>query len=42
VTINRIENRRHEPRFTTIRKLAAALGVPPDQLTGSDQLKRAA
>ena len=42
VTINRIENGRHEPRFATIRKLAAALDIPADQLAGNDQLKRAA
>src|SRR3712207_4520439 len=32
VTINRIEKDRHEPRFSTVRKLAAALGVPPADL----------
>jgi transcriptional regulator with XRE-family HTH domain len=32
VTINRIENGRHEPRFSTIRKLATALGVEPAAL----------
>ena len=32
VTINRIENGRHEPRFSTVRKLAGALGVEPAEL----------
>ena len=32
VTINRLENGRHAPRFSTVRKLAAALGVPPTDL----------
>ena len=31
-TINRIERGVHEPRFSTIRKLAAALDVTPDDL----------
>ena len=31
-TINRIERGVHEPRFSTIRKLAAALDVAPDDL----------
>ncbi len=30
--INRIERGLHEPRFSTIRKLAEALEVPPDEL----------
>ncbi len=30
--INRIENGIHEPRFTTIRKLAVALNVSPEEL----------
>ncbi|MDP9357286.1 MAG: helix-turn-helix domain-containing protein [Chloroflexota bacterium] len=30
--INRIERGIHEPRFSTIRKLAAALEVTPDEL----------
>ena len=30
--INRIERGVHEPRFSTIRKLAAALDVTPDDL----------
>jgi len=33
-TINRIEKGRHEPRFSTIRKLAEALGVAPAELIG--------
>lgn len=35
VTINRIEADRHDPRFSTIRKLAVALGVPPEELSES-------
>ena len=35
-TINRIENGRHEPRFSTIRKLAAALDVAPEALMGDE------
>ena len=35
-TINRIENGRHEPRFSTIRKLAAALDVAPAALMGDE------
>ena len=31
-TIVRIEAAQHEPRFATIRKLAAALGVEPAEL----------
>jgi transcriptional regulator with XRE-family HTH domain len=31
-TINRIERGVHEPRFSTIRKLATALDVTPDDL----------
>jgi transcriptional regulator with XRE-family HTH domain len=31
-TINRLENARHEARFSTVRKLAAALGVEPQVL----------
>ncbi len=31
-TINRIERGVHDPRFSTIRKLAAALDVAPDDL----------
>jgi transcriptional regulator with XRE-family HTH domain len=31
-TINRIERGVHEPRFSTIRKLAAVLDVAPDDL----------
>lgn len=32
VTINRIEADRHDPRFSTIKKLALALGVTPEEL----------
>jgi transcriptional regulator with XRE-family HTH domain len=45
VTINRIENGRHDPRFSTVRKLAQALNVAPPELMepGRDQeSKRAA
>ncbi len=38
--INRIENGIHQPRFSTIRKLAEALEVTPDELIereGNDQ-----
>ncbi|MBI2756333.1 MAG: helix-turn-helix transcriptional regulator [Chloroflexi bacterium] len=31
-TINRIENGHHEARFSTTRKLASALDVPPSEL----------
>ncbi len=31
-TISRIENRQHEPRISTVRKLAAGLGLQPDDL----------
>lgn len=31
-TINRLENARHEARFSTVRKLAEALGVEPEAL----------
>jgi transcriptional regulator with XRE-family HTH domain len=31
-TVNRIEKNRTEPHMTTIRKLAAALGVDPAEL----------
>jgi transcriptional regulator with XRE-family HTH domain len=36
-TINRIENDRHEPRFSTVRKLAAALDVAAAALMGDEQ-----
>jgi len=32
VTIARLETRRHQARFSTIRKLAEALGVSADEL----------
>ena len=32
ITISRIENDRHEPTLTTIRKLAEGLGVEPEEL----------
>lgn len=31
-TISRIENGEQRPRISTVRRLAAALGVPPDAL----------
>lgn len=31
-TINRLENARHEARFSTVRKLAEALSVEPQAL----------
>jgi len=31
-TINRIEIRRHKPTHKTVRKLAEALGVTPEEL----------
>lgn len=33
-TINRIERQVHEPRLSTIRKLAAALDIASDELIG--------
>lgn len=32
VTISRIETGTHKPMFSTVKKLAAALGVPPEKL----------
>jgi transcriptional regulator with XRE-family HTH domain len=32
VTISRLENGAHNPRFVTIRKLAKALGVEPNTI----------
>ncbi len=34
-TISRIERNRVEPRFRTIRKLASALGMEPQELIGA-------
>ena len=34
VTINQIEQGKHVARASTIRKLAEALGVKPEELTG--------
>lgn len=31
-SISRIENGAHKPRFSTVKKLAAALGVEPERL----------
>jgi transcriptional regulator with XRE-family HTH domain len=45
VTINRIERGHHEPRVTTARRLAQALGVSPAKLTDyppEEQLSAAA
>lgn len=36
-TINRLENQHEAARFSTIRKLAAALGVAPDALTATNE-----
>jgi transcriptional regulator with XRE-family HTH domain len=36
VTINRLEAGERPARFSTIRKLAEALGVAPADLTGTD------
>ena len=36
-TINRIEAGKHEPRISTIRKLAKALNVSPDELVRSSE-----
>ncbi|MDP9383598.1 MAG: helix-turn-helix domain-containing protein [Chloroflexota bacterium] len=35
--INRIENGIHQPRFSTIRKLAQVLDITPDELVVWDQ-----
>lgn len=32
-TVNRLERGHHAARFSTIKKLAQALGVPPEELT---------
>ena len=42
VTINRIEKGRHQPRFSTVRKLAAALNVQPADLMEDEGKARAA
>jgi transcriptional regulator with XRE-family HTH domain len=34
-TINRIEQGKFEPRFSTIHKLAGALGISPEELAGT-------
>ena len=43
-TINRIERGHHEPRFSTIKRLAGALDVDASELMASEgqELKRAA
>jgi transcriptional regulator with XRE-family HTH domain len=47
-TISRIENGLHRPRISTVRKLASALGVPPEELVewgaddGPDETGKAA
>jgi transcriptional regulator with XRE-family HTH domain len=43
-TINRLESGKHEARISTVRKLAAALGVLPAELVGQEpqDTKRAA
>lgn len=35
-TISRLENERHGARFSTVNKLAKALGIDPDELVDSD------
>ncbi len=35
--INRIENGIHQPRFSTIRKLAVALSVSPEELVAWEE-----
>lgn len=42
VTINRLEKGHRGARVSTIRKLAAALAVSPDDLTGLAEEERAA
>jgi transcriptional regulator with XRE-family HTH domain len=42
VTINRLENNRHEARISTVRKLAEALRVEASELMESEQGKAAA
>jgi transcriptional regulator with XRE-family HTH domain len=42
VTINRLENDRHEARISTVRKLAEALRVEAFELMESEQGKAAA
>ena len=37
-SISRIESGRHVPRFSTIRKLAAALGVDPQALIERNEI----
>lgn len=34
-TINRVETGKLTPRFSTIKRLAAALGVSPEELAGT-------
>lgn len=34
-TVHRIEQGKFQPRFSTIHKLAAALGVEPEELAGT-------
>ena len=40
-TINRIELGRHSPRISTIRRLAQALGVSPEELVSPPGEQRA-
>jgi transcriptional regulator with XRE-family HTH domain len=42
VTINRLENNRHEARISTVRKLAEALRVEASELMDPEQGKAAA
>jgi len=41
VTINRIEQGRHSPRFSTIRRLADAFGVSPEELAHPEPEEKA-
>jgi len=42
VTINRLENDRHQARISTVRKLADALRIEASELMDSEQGKAAA
>jgi transcriptional regulator with XRE-family HTH domain len=37
VTINRLETGKHGARISTVRRLAEALGVPPNELVAADE-----
>jgi transcriptional regulator with XRE-family HTH domain len=42
VTINRLENGQHQARYSTIKRLAEALGVDPQELLTGEGSARAA